>query len=136
MNGAATTQGWREERRLRASELKPQGWEQKDVARALGSTEGAVSLWVKRARTGGREALPHRQPPGRRPGLTAQQWACLLEILGRGAEAYQFRGDVWTTKRVAAVIRQEFGVRYGPAHVSGLLRACGWSVQKPVERAS
>src|SRR5439155_24731313 len=50
--------------------------------------------------------------------------------------ACQFRGDVWTTKRVAAVIRQEFGVCYHPAHVSRVLRACGWSVQKPVKRAS
>jgi transposase len=31
-------------------------------------------------------------------------------------------GDVWTTKRVATVIRREFGVTHPPAHVSRLLR--------------
>jgi transposase len=95
-----------------------------------------VSRWLKRAREGGVEALRHRPSPGPEPRLTVGQRQRLLEMLERGAEAYQFRGDVWTTKRVAAVIRQEFGVRYHPAHVSRVLRACGWSVQRPVKRAS
>jgi transposase len=37
---------------------------------------------------------------------------------------------------VAAVICEEFGVCYHPAHVSRVLRACGWSPQKPLKRAS
>jgi len=56
--------------------------------------------------------------------------------LAHGAEAYGFLGDVWTTKRVAALIQQEFGIRYHPAHVSRLLREIGWSVQKPIRRAT
>jgi transposase len=50
--------------------------------------------------------------------------------------AQGFCGDVWTTKRVAALIKQAFGVRYHPAHVSRLLREIGWSVQKPLRRAT
>ena len=34
---------WREGRRFRAWELAPQGWKQKDIAAALGVTQGAVS---------------------------------------------------------------------------------------------
>lgn len=41
---------WREGRRLRAFELKQQGWNQREIANALGVTEGAVSQWMKRAR--------------------------------------------------------------------------------------
>jgi transposase len=37
---------------------------------------------------------------------------------------------------VAAVIEREFGVHYHPAHVSRLLRAIGWSVQRPIRRAT
>jgi transposase len=62
--------------------------------------------------------------------------ARLPEVLARGAEAYGFVGDVWTTTRGAAVIEREFGVRYHSAHVSRLLRAVGWSVQRPIRRAS
>lgn len=43
---------WREGRRLRAFELKKRGWTQRDIADALGVTEGPVSQWMKRAREG------------------------------------------------------------------------------------
>ncbi|MDP8946651.1 MAG: helix-turn-helix domain-containing protein, partial [Actinomycetota bacterium] len=39
----------REGRRLRAWELKQEGWKQRDIARALGVSKGAVSQWMKRA---------------------------------------------------------------------------------------
>jgi transposase len=125
-----------EGRRLRAWELYEQGWTQAAIARALGVTTGAVCQWIKQGRGGGREALYHRKPPGRRARLTDEQGRELLAILARGAEGSGFRGDVWTTKRVAAVIAREFRVRYHPAHVSKLLRRLGWSVQRPVRRAA
>jgi transposase len=37
---------------------------------------------------------------------------------------------------VAKLIGDHFGVYYHPAHVSRLLRQIGWSVQKPITRAS
>ena len=48
---------------MRALELHQQGWMQRDIAAALGATEGAVSQWLAAARRGGPEALP-RTPPG------------------------------------------------------------------------
>jgi transposase len=127
---------WREARRLRAWELKRQGWQQQAIAAALGVTPGAVSQWLKRAAEGGLEALRNRIRPGPTPRLTLEQRARIPELLAHGAEAYGFVGEVWTTARVAAVIAREFGVRYHPAHVSRLLRAIGWSVQRPIRRAT
>ncbi len=132
----APPKNWLEGRRLRAWALKEQGWKQRDIAKALGVTEGAVSQWIRRGREGGVEALRHRPSPGPQPRLNAQQRARIPTVLAKGAEAYGFRGDLWTTKRVAIVIEREFGVRYHPAHVSRLLREIGWSVQKPIQRAS
>ena len=126
---------WREGRRLRALELKEQGWTQRAIAQALGVTEGAVSQWMKRARTEGVQGLYRRLAPGRTPKVNAEQRAQLPSLLARGAEAYGFRGDVWTRKRVAAVIRQEFGIDVSLPTVGRLLRDCGWSLQKPVRRA-
>jgi transposase len=128
--------GWREERRLRAWALKAKGWSQQKIAAALGVTAGAVSQWMRRGREGGEEALKSRPRPGAVPKLTAEQRAQIPVLLAQGAEAFGFRGDVWTAKRAATVIRREFGVRYHPNHVGKLLRAAGWSVQKPIERAS
>jgi transposase len=59
-----------------------------------------------------------------------------LTLLTQGAAAHGWHGQVWTTKRVAALIASHFGVHYHPAHVSRLLRRLGWSVQKPIVRAT
>jgi transposase len=127
---------WREGRRLRAFELKQEGWSQQEIADALGVSKGAVSQWMKRARQGGVEALKRRPAPGAPPRLNEEQRAKVPELLERGAEAYGFRGELWTCERVAEVIRREFGVSYHPAHVSRLLKALRHSLQKPQRRAN
>src|SRR5215469_12349155 len=127
---------WREGRRRRAWELKEQGWKQQDIAAALGVTPGAVSQWLKRGREQGVEGLRRHPAPGRQPRLSPEQLAELPALVEAGAEAYGFRGQVWTCQRVAEVIRRTFGVTYHPAHVSRLLHAVRHSVQRPVERAA
>lgn len=127
---------WREGRRLRAWELHQKGWKQRDIAEALGVTQGAVSQWRKRGRDGGVESLRHQPPPGAMPRLSSEQREQLLELLSQGAPALGFQGDVWTQPRVATLIRDRFGISYHPAHVGRILKACGWSSQKPIHRAS
>jgi transposase len=127
---------WREGRRRRAWELKAQGWQQQDSAAALGVTGGAVSQWLKRAREHGVAALRRHPAPGRPPRLTPAQRAQLPALVERGPAAYGFRGQVWTCKRVAAVIRRTFGVTDHPAHVSRLLHAVRPSVQQPHTQAT
>ena len=127
---------WREGRRLRAWSLKQQGWSQKDIAAALGVSQGAVSQWMKRGAAGGEEGLRRKVPPGLTPRLSPAQREQLPGLLSRGAEAYGFRGEVWTGARVAAVIEREFGVSYHEGHARRLLKAMNWSQQKPVERAN
>jgi transposase len=117
---------WREGRRRRAWELKEAGWKQPQSAAALGVTSGAVSQWVKRARSeGGEEGLRPHPAPGPTPKLTPDQLAQVPALLDRGAEAYGFRGQVWTCKRVGEVIRRTVGVTYHPAHISRLLHRLG-----------
>jgi transposase len=123
-------------RRQRAWELHQQGWWQKDIATALGASCAAVCQWLKRGREGGAEALRTRPRPGATPRLSAEQRAQIPGLLARGAEAYGFRGDVWTADRIAEVIWRTFGVRYHRDHVSRLLRQIGWSRQQPLERAT
>jgi len=127
---------WREGRRLRAWELARQGWTQRAIAAALGVTQGAVSQWLARARAGGVAALRRRPAPGARPKLAPEPWAQVLALLARGPAAVGFRGDLWTARRIAAVIATHFGVRYHPAHLSRRLRASRWSPQRPVPRAT
>jgi len=130
------SQDWREARRLRAWELKQKGWQQKAIAEALGVSKGAVSQWLKQADREGVEALRKRTGGGPKPRLSAEQVNQLPALLSQGAEHFGFRGDVWTRARVAAVIQQTFGVRYSLTHIGWLLDKIGWSLQKPVTRAS
>jgi transposase len=104
-------QHWRKWRRLRAWQLRQQGWRQCDIAAALGVTQGAVSRWMRRGREGGVASLRHRPPPGPAPRLTPEQLARLPLLLAQGAEVFGFRGRVWTARRVTELIRREFGIQ-------------------------
>jgi transposase len=126
---------WKEARRVQAWRLKQPGWSQRQIATALGVSDGAVSQWVKRGREGGSEALRHRPPPGAPCRLTKAQLAGLPALLQHGPEAYGFRGQLWTRGRIAAVIRATCGVSYHPRHVGRLCKIIRWSPQKPARRA-
>ena len=124
---------WRETRRLRAWELYRQGWSQTRIAEELGVTQGAVSQWLKRYREGGGiDALRRHPAPGRQSYLTSEQLAQIPILIARGAAAFGFEDDHWTTRRVAILLRQVFGVAYHPGHVSRLLQkhAPGWRTRK------
>ena len=115
--------------------LKRQGWSRHDIAEALGVSPVSVSRWFAHARDGGLEALRAHPSPGHPPKLSAAQKGLIPEFLWHGAEAYGFRGDVWTCARIARVIEEEFGVRYHKDHVSRLLQELHWTPQVPIRRA-
>jgi len=132
----ASPHDWKEARRWRALELKRGGWSQRRIARALGVSEAAVSQWFGNVKESGEQALRARPRPGAplRLGQTRRQ--LLPELLAHGAEAYGFRGKIWTCGRVAKVIERGLGVAYHKAHVSRLLKELEWTPQKPIERAT
>jgi len=87
------------------------------------------------ARHGGPEALLTRPGRGIKPKLAPGQIRLIPDFLWHGAEAYGFRGEVWTCDRVAEVIHEEFGVSYSKSQVSRLLKGLGWTPQVPITRA-
>ena len=114
---------WREVRRRRGWVLHQQGWTQAQIAHALGVSQGAVSRWLKQVRDNGSiDALRTHPAPGKRARLTEAQFAQLPALIARGAEAFGFRGNHWTTKRVAVALQQMFGVTYHSGHVSRILQ--------------
>jgi len=101
------------------------------VAKLLGVRRGTLWRWEREAERGGVAALAARPNPGARPKLTAAQRRRLAVLLARDPTEHGWPTSLWTGRRVAALIRRHFGVRYDPSHVRRMLRALGLSVQKP-----
>ena len=130
----ASAEAWR---RRQAIELRKSGWTLGRIAQALGVTPGAVCQWLKAVKEQGEQALQSgRGRAGRQPKLSKEQAARLIELLDAGAEEAGHVGDRWDSKRVAALIRREFGVSYLPGNVPRLLRRLGWTPQRPQILAS
>jgi transposase len=67
--------------------------------------------------------------------LTAAQRRQLARLVVAGPEAAGYATSLWTCRRIVDVIRHRFKVVYHPDHVGRLLRACGFSPQRPQPRA-
>src|SRR5262245_60490822 len=134
-HASSTPQDWREWRRLRAWALSQQGWAQADIAAALDVGRPTVSRWLAAAAAGGPDALRSRLHVGPAGKLLPGQRFLLADCLWHGAEAYGFRGDLWTCDRVRQVIQWEFGVDYHEHHVARILKEIGWTPQVPITRA-
>jgi len=124
-----------EARRRRAVALLEQGLGVREVARRVGASSSSVVRWKEVVEEGGLEALAPKPVPGRPPRLSGSQKEKILKLLLKGARAHGYGSDLWTLPRVAHVIEKHFGGSYHPAHVWKILRALGWSAQKPERRA-
>lgn len=125
---------WREARRKRAFDLHEQGWTGRAIAHALGVSEAAVCRWLATKQSKGRDAWRAKTRGHKAARLNDEQRRLIPALLSHGAQAYGFRGQLWTCSRVAAVIREEFSVSYHKAHVSRLLKALEWTPQLPAQR--
>jgi transposase len=124
-----------ERRRQRAIALLQDGRPPVEVGRLVGVDRRSVRRWNAAHRRDGVAGLAARPVPGRPSKLTTRHRTRLEALLLRGAEASGFASDLWTCPRVAQVIRQRFGIRYHVDHIGRLLRALGWTPQRPTRRA-
>ncbi len=106
-----------------------------EVAKAVGATPGAISQWKVRYQRAGPDALMAKSHSGPEPKLTAKQRTQLGRMLRQGACKHGYSTELWTLKRIGELIGSHFGVAYEQSGVWRLLRAMGWSCQKPERRA-
>jgi transposase len=124
-----------ERRRLRAARLLEQGIPEAEVARRVGAHRQSVNRWAKQWAEGGREALKRTPRAGRPPQLSAADRQRIVRGLKRGPEALGYGTSLWTAWRVAELIQRECGIQYSTVHAWRLLRALGWTPQRPASRA-
>jgi transposase len=123
------------DRRRRALALLDQDLSLHEVARRIGCSPGSVMRWRNTRRRHGERVFEVGASPGRPLKLTLEQRRRLTKLLLKGSLAHGYRTDLWTCARIAELIRKEFGVRYHRDHIGRLMRALGWSSQKPEARA-
>ena len=124
-----------EHRRRRAIVMLGKGNSLSAVARMLGVAPISVSRWRDAYDVGGDRALTSKPAPGRPTKLSVAQRRKLIRLLRQGPRAHGYRNELWTLKRVARLITKQFGVHYDPSSIWRILKALGWSCQKPERRA-
>jgi transposase len=91
---------------MQAGRLLMDGMRQAQVAREVGVTRKAVSLWNKQLIAAGLLGLEGR-PRGRPAGLSEQQRRELHRLLMNGALAQGFATELWTVRRVRQLIEEK-----------------------------
>jgi transposase len=122
-------------RRRVAIALLEEGWGVRKVARHLKASPGSVCRWRDARDHHGEAGLNAKRHPGSVPKLTLDQRNLLFTLLCQGPRAHGYSNELWTLKRIAALIQQHFGITYCPSGVWRLLCRCKWSPQKPARRA-
>lgn len=123
-----------EQRRCQAVSAVQKGDRVKDVARIIGVHPRSIYRWLNLSQQpDGLAAKPH---PGPATRLSLSQQRHLEQLLRQGAQAHGWPNQLWTTQRIAELIRRHFGVSLHHDHVGRFLRQrLKWSPQKPRRRA-
>ena len=124
-----------EKRRFRAARLLEKGFSQAEVARRVGVHRQSVNRWARTLEREGIGGLNKAGRAGRKPRLSAEDFAALEQGLAAGPQACGYPTALWTSQRVAHLIEQQSGVKYHPDHVCRILAKLRWSCQRPVGRA-
>ena len=101
----------------------------------MGVHRATVNRWVCTARDGGVDALKAKPVPGRPPKLTARQEKTVLGWVAKLPTSFGFATDLWTSRRLAALIEQRWGVHFNSNYLVEWLRAREHTPQKPAQPA-
>jgi transposase len=122
-------------KRLKAARMLLAGKGCAEVALAVGVARQTVYTWKRLLDEGGIDALRAVPERGRPAQLDEQQLAALRATLLQSPTSHGFGTELWTLKRVGAVIERLHGVRFGQTQIWRILGSLGFSPQKPEKRA-
>src|SRR4051812_14977125 len=96
----------------------------------------SANRWRHALAEGGRPALGSKGAGGAPCRLTPAQLDQLQALLDAGPTGWGWTDQCWTLARIAALVREQFGVDYTLPGMDLLLHRLGWSVQVPARRAA
>src|SRR4051794_2190866 len=121
----------REQVRLGAAPGVEEGATDREVAARFRVTRMSANRWRRGLAAGGRPALASKGAGGARCRLSRAQLEELQVLLDAGPAGWGWTDQCWTLARIAAVVRERFGVDYTLPGLDLLLHRLGWSVQVP-----
>ena len=122
-------------KRLRAGRMLLAGKTPAQAAQAVGVARQTVYTWKALLDEGGIDALRAMPTRGRPARLDAEQLQALGRALLQSPTEHGFGTELWTLKRVGALIERLYGVKFGQTQIWRILGDLGFSVQKPERRA-
>jgi transposase len=105
------------------------------AAHAVGVVRQTVYTWKALLDEGGIDALRAMPGRGRPARLDDEQLQALGRTLLQSPTQHGFGTELWTLKRVGALIERQYGVKFSQTHIWRILGGLGFSVQKPERRA-
>jgi transposase len=124
------------ELRKRAVTAVQNGESPEVVARSLCINRVTIYGWLARYRAGGISALNASKRGGRKPKVKGSMLRWVYNaVTMKNPEQFQFQFALWTSKMLAKIIQQRFGIQLSKASVCRLLNQLGLSAQKPLWRA-
>jgi transposase len=123
--------------RFNAARMHDLGLEPTLIAASLDCDEQTVRRWIREYQRGGLDALKARLHPGPLPRLSEDQKQQLLPLLEHPPGAYAaegLAGQLWTTARIAHLIKVRFGVSYHPSHVGQMMHELDYTQQLPTKK--
>lgn len=122
-----------EGRRRRGMRMLARGVVQAEVARSCEVSRQTVSRWAQMVAD---DPQAWRRLRLGRPGaMSAAEQSKLGKMLVAGALANGFPTELWTLARIGKLIKREFGPAFSSVHVWRIIRALGFSNQRPTGRA-
>lgn len=122
-------------KRLRAGRMLAAGKRPAEIAQAVGVARQTVYTWKALFDEGGIDALRAVPSRGRPAKLDEDQLAGLRRALVQSPTEHGFGTELWTLRRVGALVERLYGVKYGQTQIWRILGALGFSPQKPERRA-
>ena len=122
-------------KRVRAARLLQKGKSPAEIARQVGVARQTVYTWKAVFDEGGIDALRAVRSRGRPGKLDEAQHEALRRAILQKPTEHGFGTDLWTLKRVGALIKRQYGVKYSQTQVWRILGALGFSPQRPDKRA-
>src|SRR3954470_3313110 len=125
----------RERVRRAAAEWSEEGAGDREVAARFRVSRMSANRWRRALSAGGRPALASTGAGGARCRLSPAQLDKSQALLDAGPGWWGWADQCWTLPRIAAVMRERFGVDYTLPGLDLLLHRLGWSVQVPARAA-